>query len=224
MGHGLIAVLQPSNRASRGVRSPFCAVFSWAYWSLFDLFDRSVSHGTTVASRRRRVPGWTRLSRLWGTLAEGNVMAIGFETEVDRRWLLRGVVLLGAFGAMNGCSRAPERLPVVPVQGVVIFQDQPLANALVTFHPAEGSDPKAVSGRATSGADGTFALSTHDANDGASVGKYRVTVECYQIRGEGSQWEPGPNILPPLYANPSTTPIEVSVTKEDSSVHRIEVK
>ncbi|MFN5850610.1 MAG: hypothetical protein ACK56G_20475 [Pirellulaceae bacterium] len=67
-------------------------------------------------------------------------------------------------------------------------------------------------------------MSTHDANDGASVGKYRVTVECYQIRGEGSQWEPGPNILPPLYANPSTTPIEVSVTKEDSSVNRIEVK
>ncbi|MFN5770217.1 MAG: hypothetical protein ACK5PD_11940 [Pirellulaceae bacterium] len=151
-------------------------------------------------------------------------MAIGFDVEVDRRWMIRFVALLGAFEVTAGCSRAPDRLPVVPVQGVVIFQDQPLANALVTFHPAEGSDPKATSGRATSSADGTFALSTHDANDGASVGKYRVTVECYQIRGEGSQWEPGPNILPPLYANPSTTPIEVSVTKEDSSVNRIEVK
>jgi len=168
--------------------------------------------------------GVVRLIRLWGTLAEGNVMAIGFDVEVDRRWMIRFVALLGAFEVTAGCSRAPDRLPVVPVQGVVIFQDQPLANALVTFHPAEGSDPKATSGRATSSADGTFALSTHDANDGASVGKYRVTVECYQIRGEGSQWEPGPNILPPLYANPSTTPIEVSVTKEDSSVNRIEVK
>jgi hypothetical protein len=151
-------------------------------------------------------------------------MVNGFQTEIDQRWLMYAIALLGVFGVSPGCSRAPDRLPVVPVQGVVSFQDQPLANALVTFHPAEGSDPRAASGRATSGADGTFALSTHEANDGASVGKYRVTVECYQIRGEGSQWEPGPNMLPPLYANPSTTPIEVSVTKEDSSVKRIEVK
>jgi hypothetical protein len=165
-----------------------------------DLFDESVSHGTTVAFGHRWVPGLSRLRRLRGTLAEGNVMAIGFEMEVERRWLLRFVAVLWGLGATAGCSRAPDRLPVVPVQGVVIFQDQPLANALVTFHPAEGSDPRATSGRATSAADGTFALSTHDANDGASIGKYRVTVECYQIRGEGSQWEPGPNILPPLYA------------------------
>lgn len=113
--------------------------------------------------------------------------------------------------AVTGCGETSDRLPVYPVSGTVTFKGQPLPNALVAFHPVDKSDPRATSSRATTDAAGKFTLSTYEANDGTPAGEYKVTVECYKLKQTGTSAEPGPNFLPPKYANPSTTKLSVKV-------------
>ncbi len=64
-----------------------------------------------------------------------------------------------------------------PVRGKLFVQDKPAVGAFVLFfpvhEPAEAKDPRP---RAEVDADGSFQLSTYDANDGAPAGEYIVTV------------------------------------------------
>lgn len=113
--------------------------------------------------------------------------------------------------ACAGCGPKSDRLPVFPVSGTLVYKGQPLPNALVAFHPTDKSDPRATSSRATTDAEGKFSLSTYEANDGAPAGQYKVTVECYKLKGTGKNLEPGPNFLPPKYANPATTSLSFQV-------------
>ena len=124
----------------------------------------------------------------------------------------------------SGCGETNDQLPVVPVKGVLIFQGKPLDNALVTFHSTDQTQGKITSGRATTKRDGSFELSTYNANDGIPEGDYAVTIECFRLRGGNGSWEPGPNILPPKYSNPQTSEIKLSVRKEDVSEKRIEIR
>ncbi len=125
---------------------------------------------------------------------------------------------------LTGCGEANPQLPVYPVNGKVILKGKPLANALVAFHPVDQSDPRATTCRATTGPDGTFTISTYAANDGAPAGEYKVTVECYQLKGSGTSLEPGPNILPAKYSQPSTTDLSVRVAENSNNPHTIELK
>jgi len=61
----------------------------------------------------------------------------------------------------------------IPVEGVVLLDDQPLAGATVTFAPlAEEGVP--ATGR--TGQDGKFTLATGDGRSGALPGEYKVMV------------------------------------------------
>jgi hypothetical protein len=115
--------------------------------------------------------------------------------------------------SLTGCSDTNSQLPVFPVQGTVALKGKPLANALVALHPVDTSDPRATACRATTDVNGRFTVSTYKANDGAPVGEYKVTVECYQLKGSGSSLEPGPNILPVKYSRPTTTDLTVRVVE-----------
>jgi len=45
-------------------------------------------------------------------------------------------------------------------------------------------------------------------------GEYAVTVTyCPIVQQEGGGWSPGPNVLPPKYANPKTSELRVQVVK-----------
>lgn len=135
---------------------------------------------------------------------------------------LIALMVLGVFGL--GCSDQSDQLPVVPVKGVLVYKGQPLENALLTFHPVDRTDPRRITARATTTAEGKFELSTHYANDGAAEGEYSVTVECYKLVGGKGCWEPGPNILPPKYSSPQSSDIKVSVSKDNATEKRIEIK
>jgi hypothetical protein len=128
-----------------------------------------------------------------------------------------------SLGMLVGCS-GETRLPVVPVQGLVSYQGKPLANALVVMHPVDKSNPAATTCRASTKSDGTFEVTTYLANDGAPVGEYIVTVECYQLKGGNGSWEPGPNILPPRYGSVATSDLKLVVQEGDNSVKKIELK
>ncbi|MEZ6057260.1 MAG: hypothetical protein R3C01_11205 [Planctomycetaceae bacterium] len=74
-----------------------------------------------------------------------------------------------------GCGGAPERPSVAKVTGTITRGGTPVAHADVVFHPqGTGDIGKAASGKTD--ATGKFELSTFDANDGAVVGKHKVTI------------------------------------------------
>ena len=92
------------------------------------------------------------------------------------------VGFLASLAALGiGCS-PKEKLS--PVLGKVLYQGQPLAGALVSFHPDDGkSNPPT----GYSKADGTFSVVTGEI-EGAKPGTYKVTVMCQvsvQTKTEG---------------------------------------
>jgi serine/threonine-protein phosphatase CPPED1 len=104
-----------------------------------------------------------------------------------------------------------NRKAVNPVRGKVFFEGTPTPNALVAFHLVN-PDTKRFSraGDAMVEPDGTFALSTYTANDGAPTGEYAVTVVWWNplVDAEG---KPGPNLLPERYSKPETTPLRATI-------------
>ena len=112
-----------------------------------------------------------------------------------------------------GCARDPDHLPVHPAGGKVVFNNRPVAGAVVILCP---TDPAAVRDRhptATTGPDGTFRLSTYYARDGAPAGEYRVCVNKERtVRNkDGDPEGTGKNLLPEKYAAPETTPLVARV-------------
>ena len=138
---------------------------------------------------------------------------------------LRSLSLLSLCLTMiSGCGEPSNRLPVYPVQGVVQWNGKPLGNAMVTLHPVDKSDSRATTARATTDANGKFVVSTYDAHDGAPEGEYKVTVERYQLKGSGSNLEPGPNMLPAKYSQPTTTGASLRVARGNNQQQVIDLR
>jgi hypothetical protein len=123
---------------------------------------------------------------------------------------------------LTGCGGEKE-LPVAPVSGKVIFKSETPVNALVVLHAVTKSDaPFAPSGKVAS--DGTFKITTYKPNDGAPPGEYVATVVWNkEVTGEGGTGA-GPNVLPPKYAKPDTSPFKVSVKPGPNELTPFEIK
>lgn len=74
------------------------------------------------------------------------------------------------------CSADDDRLPVFPVQGKVLYQDQPADGALVIFNPTDVKGEATIVPSGTVQADGSFQLTSYETADGAPAGAYRVTI------------------------------------------------
>lgn len=75
-----------------------------------------------------------------------------------------------------GCgSSAPAGPVLVPAEGILTLKDKPVAGATVFFHP-EGAEGASCGG--STDESGKFILWTN-AKQGASPGRYRVTVKHY---------------------------------------------
>lgn len=74
-----------------------------------------------------------------------------------------------------GCGGGSDQKPTANVKGKITFNGQPVAGGNITFSPvAVGKDP-GKPGSGTVGVDGSYTLTTYKQNDGAVVGKHRVT-------------------------------------------------
>lgn len=122
------------------------------------------------------------------------------------------------FAATIGCggggsADSPERLPTVPAGGNVTYRGKPVANASVSFQHAGGT----ATATATTDPSGNFTLTTYAPNDGAPVGKYRVTVAVSVVQEiEPGVLAPEPeggfkSPIPEKYANPAESGIEVEI-------------
>lgn len=84
-------------------------------------------------------------------------------------------------GALTGCGSGGD-FATAPAKGIVTCSGQPLTGGTIYFSPigTPGKTGKdgAITGKPATGeiqSDGTFILTTYRDNDGAVVGKHRVT-------------------------------------------------
>jgi len=92
-------------------------------------------------------------------------------------WLPVSLVIVGSGCSSPSRTTDEQRLPVHPVRGRILVGGKPASGAMVLFIPVnEPAQPKEPRPRAEVGEDGSFVLSTYEAEDGAPVGEYIVSV------------------------------------------------
>ena len=120
----------------------------------------------------------------------------------------------------TGCGRSG---PVLPVNGIVTMDGQPLDGAAVTFYPEEGS--RTMGGTARTGTDGKFVILGAKGEQGLVAGKYKVTVS--KMKGGPVTDEPTlaavteaelKSDLPAIYSNPARTILSYSVTGDGKPI------
>ena len=124
-----------------------------------------------------------------------------------------------------GCGDSSDgRLAVYPVLGTIQFRGQPISGAFLSLHPKNSAEPGAPSPRAMVAADGSFALSTYDGNDGAPEGEYVLTVQWYKPVRQGGELVGGPNVLPKKYASPTTSDVPIKVAAGENRLQPIQLR
>jgi hypothetical protein len=93
---------------------------------------------------------------------------------------------------------------VYPAGGSVFFNGKAAAGAIVRVHGVEAAMPRGVVQK-----DGTFALTTYEAGDGAPAGRYRVSV--YWRRQGQEDGDEGPFLIPERYSRPESSGLEIEV-------------
>ena len=114
--------------------------------------------------------------------------------------------------AAIGCSGS-GRPDTARVTGLVTYKGQPLAEAQVSFIPAQG---RPASGG--TGADGRFTLTTFRANDGALLGEHTVIIaKTVPVAGQEDKPYAYPyakprSVIPEKYGNLQKSPLKETVT------------
>jgi hypothetical protein len=132
-----------------------------------------------------------------------------------RRFMLPLAGLLLALAAA-GCGKAKPA--TAPVTGRVLLDGKPLAGAAIMLEPVSGGVPA----RGSTGGDGSFTLSTFGRDDGALVGRHRVSVSKFVVEAVaanelGLEAAPAPAglqpkaSLPARYADAKTSGLEATV-------------
>lgn len=126
-----------------------------------------------------------------------------------------GLLAIISLLAATGCGKDDGRLPTYKAAGQVVWNGQPLAHALVMLHP---EDPSLVPVQARTDETGAFTLTTYETGDGAPKGNFKVTVSYYPLVKNGNSYEPGPQVIPPKYADPKATELRVSIVEGENQI------
>ena len=70
-------------------------------------------------------------------------------------------------------------------------------------------------------ADGSFALTSYESNDGAPAGDYTLTVELRSLVKNGGDVTAGPNTLPAKYGRAETSPVTVQIAEQTNDLPEI---
>ncbi len=112
-----------------------------------------------------------------------------------------------------GCDKGPQ---VVPVEGIVYYNDKPLPFGSVMFQPQMGQPAGARLDQ-----DGSFKLSTFSEFDGAIVGQHKVKVNCYASQNPkftnvntGGEQTLGPVLIPEKYTYSDQSGLTAEVRPE----------
>lgn len=100
---------------------------------------------------------------------------------------------------------ARELMPTHPARGQAHYKGTPIPGAVVVLHPLNAKS-KAKRADGVVHADGTFALTTYKAGDGAVEGEYAVTATWRRSVGGKTV-----NLLPDRYASPATSGLRTTI-------------
>lgn len=132
------------------------------------------------------------------------------------------IILIAILVAMLSGCRGERRESVYPVRGMVLFDDRPLAEAQVVFHPVASAQRSLLANTNTRG---EFSLTTYEPNDGAPAGEYRVTVEYRELVQEGDEMtRTGANLLPTHYASQADSGLRCTVNAEKNHLEPFRLK
>ena len=129
-----------------------------------------------------------------------------------------------------GCG-GPSRPATVPVSGRVTYQGKPVPLGQIMFHPEKGRPAMG-----TIGADGSYRLTTFQTpGDGATPGRYRVTIQATRTTGGGTRpksledelhgggWGSGKTVtewlVPETYSRQETTPLTAEVKSGPNTIN-----
>src|SRR5262245_38760390 len=118
------------------------------------------------------------------------------------RWVGQTVPLccIGLVVLVAGCSGGDGRVPVYPVKGKVTAAGEIPEGALIVLYPARGGGESELRPSAKVRRDGSFSLTTYDAEDGAPQGDYIATVQWNKLIKKGKDYAAGPDVIPKDYA------------------------
>lgn len=127
-------------------------------------------------------------------------------------WNRQPAVFLSLLVATVGCSSGVKEYGTAKVTGKLMCEDEPVGDAIVFFAPLQSAEGKGANtgkqGIGRTDAFGEFVVSTYGDNDGAVVGKHRITVQT------------PPSC--PCASNPDVAVMEVEVKPGEE--HNFEVK
>jgi len=89
---------------------------------------------------------------------------------------MRTFLLIFLSVSIAGCGADHEGFVVASVQGKVVCDGRPVANAIVYFTPESKETKSGKQGSGLTDEEGRFTISTYEEDDGAIIGKHKVTV------------------------------------------------
>jgi hypothetical protein len=113
-----------------------------------------------------------------------------------------------------------------PVKGQVLFNDSPVAGALVVFEPATKSDPHWPSATGTTDANGKFTLTTYRDKDGAPAGEYNVGIldNAGGFKRLPLKKKAAPDPLKGRFSDPRTSNIHARVEEKTNNLEPFNLK
>lgn len=136
------------------------------------------------------------------------------------------VVMAAALGCGSDAPKGPEKLSTTPVDGVVTLNGKPAAEVSISLHHSEGK----VAPRGISDKDGKFSIATYGKDDGAPLGKYKVTAAKNMTKeiSPGVLAPPPPggfkSDIPTKYESVNTTDISVEIKAGEKNSLKIDLK
>src|SRR5262245_61072740 len=126
--------------------------------------------------------------------------------------IARFAIVLSGFVVL-GCG---QKVPLGQVDGTVRARGKPLPSVVVRFVPDQASQTKLPQSVAQTDDQGRYRLKTEQQEDGAVVGKHRVTVEDLAIlsaprSADGTVLQRPPVRFPADYSDPLRTPLQREV-------------
>lgn len=126
---------------------------------------------------------------------------------------------LGLF--LCGCGKDESLPETYPVTGVVLFDGQPLSESTVAFYPEGEGNPAT----GWTDAEGRFALTTYELEDGAVAGRHTVIVHHSPSGAEpGMPGRGSGSSVPSKYENRKTTPLTAEVEPKEMNEISLELE